>query len=129
MLQVKLNHLFEGVDGRTSRWKCFLREAQLFAWKTADSLGHDYLEFMDQRTMAAREGGLTPAPQRSVKLWLRDGGKLRMEVVGGVEVLGNRVVDQGDVYSTTRGGKILGMEKLWKNFGWKIGERWYLLGG
>ena len=35
----------------------FLREVQPFAWKTADSLGHNYLDFMDQRNMAARRCG------------------------------------------------------------------------
>ena len=54
--------------------------------------------------MAATEVGLTPAPQRSVKLWFLDGRRLRLEMLGGGEVLVDRVVNQGDVYSSTKGG-------------------------
>ena len=53
----------------------FLRKVQLFAGETADSLAMTTSEFMDHRTMLAREGDLTPAPQRSVKLWFRVGGE------------------------------------------------------
>ena len=97
VLQVKLNGVFEGLNVEVIALAFHLDRAQLCAWKTPDSLGHDYLEFMDQRNMAAREGGSTPAPQRSVKLLFRDKRKLRMEAVDRGEVLGSRVGSQGDV--------------------------------
>ena len=59
----------------------FLREVQFFAWILLTRC-HDYLEFMDQRNMAARVIGLTRAPQRSVKLWFADGRKLGLEMFG-----------------------------------------------
>ena len=51
-----------------------------------------------------------------------------MEVAGWGEVLGDRVVDLGDVYLTTRGGKILGMGKTVEELGLEDWERWWLLG-
>ena len=96
-LQVKLTDVFEGLIveeiaskiqmnrddtmailfelGGDFSLDTFLREVQFYAWKIAADLGHDNLEFMDKRSKAAREGSLTLAFQRSVKLWFRDGGK------------------------------------------------------